>query len=70
MVKDNSKINGKGEPTMSIPVTKNENPDKDKRPCSPAQSLSKSLKEMNLISQSKLKKRTWNELKNELRTPE
>jgi len=67
--KDNSKIAGKGDPIMSIPAPKNEHPNKDKRPCSPAQSLSKSLKEMNLISQGKLKKRTWNELKNELKTP-
>jgi len=68
--KDNSKIAGKEDQTMSIPAPKNEHLNKDKRPCSPAQSLSKSLKEMSLISQGKLKKRTWNELKNELNTSE
>lgn len=38
-----------------------------KRPCTPSESLAKSLQEMQLIKQGKLQKRTWNELKEELK---
>lgn len=37
-----------------------------KRPCTPSESLVQSLKEVSLIRQGKMKKRTWEELKREL----
>jgi hypothetical protein len=65
--KDNNNLIGKGEHTMSVPAPKIKQSNQDNRPCSPAQSLAESLKEMELISQGKLKKRTWNELKKSLK---
>ena len=38
----------------------------DPRPCSTKESLEQSLKEMQLIRQGKLKKRSWKDLKKEL----
>ena len=38
-----------------------------KRPVTPLESLTESLKEMQLIRSGKKKKKTWRELKNELR---
>ncbi len=67
MVKDSGTIDGKGEQIMSIPIPKTDHSNKENRPCSPAQSLANSLKEMSQISKGKLKKRTWQELKNQLK---
>jgi len=39
---------------------------KVKRPCTPAQSLELSLKEMKLMRQRKMKKRSWKEFRQEL----
>lgn len=38
----------------------------DKRPCTPAQSLENSLKEMKSIREDKKRKKTWKEYKKEL----
>lgn len=41
--------------------------DLNKRHCSPTKSLEESLKEMQLMRQGKMKKRTWKELREELK---
>lgn len=38
-----------------------------KRPCTPSQSLAQSLREMNSMREGKLKKRTWRELRADLK---
>lgn len=53
---------------MSMPAPKIKHSKQENRPCSPAQSLAESLQEMQLISQGKLKKRTWSELKKQLKS--
>jgi hypothetical protein len=37
-----------------------------KRPCTPSESLAQSLKEMILMRKGQLKKKTWDECRNEL----
>ena len=68
MDKDDNKVASEGEQEMSVPVPKITKSTKNNRPSSPAQSLSESLQEMRLMSEGKLKKRTWDELKNQLKT--
>jgi hypothetical protein len=66
-VVNDSGLEGKGEQPVRIPIPKTNDSNKENRPCSPAQSLANSLKEMSQISKGKLKKRTWQELRSQLK---
>ena len=61
----NDKNHKKGDTKMSVSLPSQ--PAEEKRPCSPAESLKESFKEMKLMREGKMKKQTWDEYVHELR---
>ena len=65
--KDHKDNDQKGDTKMSVSIPSHSSISKEKRPCSPAESLKESLKEMKLMREGKMKKQTWDEYVHELR---
>jgi hypothetical protein len=57
----------KGDTKMSVSLPSHSSDPKEKRPCTPAESVKESLKEMKLMREGKMKKQTWDEYVHELR---